>query len=163
MADAIGAISQVQVGGELYDIGLSQKANGIFYGTVDSTSTSTAFTVTIDGLTELVDGTMVYLRNTVVTSAAGFTVDINGLGGKKCYSNMTNATQDTTIFNIAYSMLFIYDSTLDSGNGGWWIYRGYNSDNNTIGYQLRTNSTAMPAITRTRYYRLLFTSADHTH
>ena len=142
--------------------GNANRTNAILYGTVDSTSTSTAFTATVAGLTQLVDGTTVYLRNGVVTSAAGFTVDINSLGGKKCYSNMTNATQDTTIFNINYSMLFIYDSTLDDGNGGFWIYRGYNSDNNTIGYQLRTNSTAMPTITRTRYYRLLFTSADRT-
>ena len=142
--------------------GNADRTNAILYGTVDGTSTSTAFTATVAGLTQLVDGTTVYLRNGVVTSAAGFTVDINSLGGKKCYSNMTNATQDTTIFNINYSMLFIYDSTLDGGNGGYWIYRGYNSDNNTIGYQLRTNSTTMPAITRTRYYRLLFTSADGT-
>ena len=142
--------------------GNANAANAILYGAVDSTSTATAYTATVAGLDQLVDGTCVMLHNGVVTSAAGFTVNINGLGAKKCYNNMTNATQDTTIFNINYTMLFIYSSELDEGNGGFWIYRGYNSDNNTIGYQLRTNSTAMPTVTRTRYYRLLFTSADRT-
>lgn len=142
--------------------GNANAANAILYGAVDSTSTATAYTATVAGLDQLVDGTCVMLHNGVVTSAAGFTVNINGLGAKKCYNNMTNATQDSTIFNVAYTMLFIYAEDLDEGNGGFWIYRGYNSDNNTIGYQLRTNATAMPTVTRTRYYRLLFTSADRT-
>lgn len=142
--------------------GNANRTNAILYGSVDSTSTATAFTATVAGLDQLVDGTCVMLHNGVVTSASGFTVNINGLGAKPCYSNMTNATRDTTIFNVAYTMLMVYSSSLNSGGGGWWIYRGYNSDTNTIGYQLRTNSTAMPAITRTRYYRLLFTSADGT-
>lgn len=143
--------------------GNADRTNAILYGSVDSTSTATAFTATVAGLDQLVDGTCVMLHNGVVTSASGFTININGLGAKPCYSNMTNATRDTTIFNVAYTMLMVYSSSLNSGDGGWWIYRGYNSDNNTIGYQLRTNSTAMPAITRTRYYRLLFTSADNAH
>ena len=142
--------------------GNAKVTNAILYGTVDGTSTSTVFTATVSGLTELVDGTCIMLHNGVVTSASGFTININSLGAKKCYNNMTNATQDTTIFNVNYTMLFIYSSALDSGAGGWWCYRGYNSDNNTIGYQIRTNSTAMPTISRTRYYRLLFTSADRT-
>ena len=141
--------------------GNANKSNAILYGIVDGTSTSTAFTATVAGLTAYTDGTTVMLKNGVVTSAAGFTVNINGIGAKPVYSNMAAATADTTIFNVNYTMLFVYDSTRVEG-GAWICYRGYNSDNNTIGYQLRTNSTAMPAITRTRYYRLLFTSADGT-
>ena len=141
--------------------GNADQANAILYGTVDGTSTSTAFTATVAGLDKYVDGTCVMLKNGVVTSAAGFTIDVNSLGAKPVYSNMAAATADTTIFNVNYTMLFVYDSTRVEG-GCWICYRGYNSDNNTIGYQLRTNSTAMPAITRTRYYRLLFTSADGT-
>ena len=141
--------------------GNANMTNAILYGTVDGTSTSTAFTATVDGLTAYTDGTCVMLKNGVATSAAGFTIDVNGIGAKPVYSNMAAATADTTIFNVNYTMLFVYDSTRVTG-GCWVCYRGYNSDNNTIGYQLRTNSTAMPAITRTRYYRLLFTSADNT-
>lgn len=108
--------------------GNAVKSNGILYAAVDSTSTSTAFTATVDGLTALYDGACVMLHNGVVTSAKGFTIDINGLGAKKCYSNMTNATQETTIFNVAYTMLFVYSTALDSGNGGWWVYRGYDAN-----------------------------------
>ena len=104
------------------------KAGGIPYGSVDSTSTSTIFTATVDGLTELYDGACVMLHNGVVTSAKGFTVNINGLGAKKCYNNLTNATQETTVFNVNYTLMFVYSTTLDDGNGGWWIYRGYDSD-----------------------------------
>lgn len=145
------------------------KAAGIMYGEVDSTSTSTAYTATIPGITSYYDGLTVMLRNGVVTSAENFTIDINGLGAVGSYSNMatgnditpTAPTRDSTIFNINYTMLFVYSSTVVSG-GCWICYRGYNSDTNTISYQIRTNSTTLPTVSRTRYYRILFTSADST-
>ena len=140
--------------------GNANTANAILYGTVDSTSTSTAYTATVAGLDQLVDGTCVMLHNGVVTSAAGFTVNVNSLGAKKCYSNLTNATQESTIFNVAYTLMFVYAEDLDEGNGGWWIYRGYDSNTNTIGYQLRTNSGNKVASDTGYRYRLWFTSAD---
>ena len=105
-----------------------------------------------------------------MTSAEGFTLDVNGLGAKPSYSNMatgnpetpTDPTRDTTIFNINYVMLFIYSSTIVSG-GAWICYRGYDSNTNTIGYQLRHNSSTLPASDKFYRYRLLFTSADNTH
>ncbi|MEE0870638.1 MAG: hypothetical protein U0L52_04610, partial [Bacteroidaceae bacterium] len=103
-----------------------------------------------------------WLKNGVVTSAANFTININNLGAKPVYNNMSAAGRETTIWNANYTMLFVYDSTRVEG-GCWILYRGYNSDNNTIGYQLRTNSTSLTTTDRTRYYRLLFTSADNTH
>ena len=130
------------------------------YGVVDNTSTSTAFTATVPGITALRDGVCMWLRNGVVTSATGFTININSLGAKPVYNNMAAAAQESTIFNINYTMLFVYDSTRVAG-GCWVCYRGYNSDTNTIGYQLRTNSTLLNTTDRTRYYRLLFTSADN--
>ena len=133
------------------------------WGKVDNTSTSTLFTATIDGITELKDGISFWLKNGVVTSASGFKVNINNLGAKKCYNNMTAATQDSTIFNINYTMLFVYDSSLDSGAGGYYIYRGYDANTNTIGYQLRTNSSTLPMKSITYRYRLLFTAADGEH
>ncbi len=140
--------------------GTAARTAGILYGAVDSTSTATVYTATVPGLTELVDGTCVMLHNGVVTSAAGFTVEVNNLGAKKCYNNMTNATQDTTIFNAAYTMLFVYSEDLDEGNGGWWIYRGYDGNTNTIGYQLRTNSGNKVAADTGYRYRIWLTSAD---
>lgn len=105
--------------------------NGIPFGIVDSTSTSTAYTATVDGITELKDGTAVLLKNGVVTSAAGFTINVNNLGAKPAYNNMADATAETTLFNINYTMLFVYDTTRVEG-GAWILYRGYNSDT-TVG------------------------------
>ena len=133
----------------------------IAYGQVASTSTSTVFTATVAGVTELVDGTTVMLRNGVVTSAAGFTINVNGLGAKPVYSSMHDATADTTVFNINYTMLFVYDTTRVSG-GCWICYRGYNTNDNTLGYQVRTNSSRMYASDKTYRYRILL-AVDDTH
>lgn len=143
--------------------GAATVTNGIHYATVDSTSTATVFTATVPGITELRDGVTIMLHNGVVTSASGFTLNINGLGAKPCYNNMTNATRETTIFNVAYTMMFVYSTELNSGSGGWWVYRGYDANTNTIGYQLRTNSTTLTVTDTARYYKLYFTSADGNH
>ena len=137
------------------------RTSSIPYGQVDATSTSTAYTATVPGITELRDGVCVWLKNGVVTSEAGFTINVNNLGAKPSYSNMAAATADTTIFNVNYTMLFVYDSTRVSG-GCWVCYRGYDSNSNTIGYQLRTNSMSMAVSGATYRYRILFTSADGT-
>lgn len=149
--------------------GNAVKSNGILYGAVDSTSTATVFTATVDGLTELYDGVTIMLHNGVVTSASGFTIEINGLGALPVYSNMaagnavtpTAPSRETTIFNINYTMMFTYSSTIVSG-GGWICYRGYDANTNTIGYQLRTNNTVRNVSDTARYYKLYFTSADDT-
>ena len=138
------------------------KTTGIPFGICDSTSTATAFTVTVPGIYKLEDGVCCMVKNGVVTSASGFTLNVNGLGGKPCYTNLAAATRDTTIFNVSYTMLFVYDSTRVSG-GCWICYRGYDANTNTIGYQLRTNSTVMTVTDTARYYKLYFTSADGNH
>lgn len=147
--------------------GTANKTASIPFGVVDSTSTSTAYTATVDGITELRDGICVLLQNSVVTSASGFTININGLGAKPIYNNLatgnpttpTAPTRDTTIFNINYTMLFIYHSTLVDG-GAWICYRGYDANTNTIGYQLRANSYSKAMTDITYRYRILFSSAD---
>ena len=131
------------------------------YGECDNTSTSTAFTATVPGITELRHGVVMLLKNGVVTSASGVTININGLGAKPSYNNMAAATADTTLFNVNYTMLFIYDENRVAG-GCWVCYRGYNSDTNTIGYQLRTNSTVLTVTDTARYYKIYFSSADNT-
>lgn len=104
-------------------------ANGILLGYVDDTSTATDFTATVEGLDALYDGVAVMLHNGVVTSASGFVLNVNSLGDKPVYNNLatgnditpTNPTRDTTIFNINYTMLFVYDSQLVDG-GAWICY-----------------------------------------
>lgn len=139
--------------------GSANFANGIHYGAVDATSTSTKFTATIPGITSYYHGLIIFLKNGVVTSASGFTININGLGAKPSYSNMSAATADTTLFNINYTMLFIYDENRIDG-GCWVCYRGYDANTNTIGYQLRSNSSTLPMKQVTYRYRILFTSFD---
>lgn len=159
-------VSNIQANNTSYSI----RATGIPFGECDSTSTSTAFTVTVPGIRELTDGVCCMIKNGVVTSESGFTLNVNGLGAKPSYSNMatgndvtpTNPTRDTTIFNINYAMLFVYSSTIVEG-GGWICYRGYDANTNTIGYQVRSNSYSLPATQKFYRYRLLFTSADGSH
>ena len=155
-------ISSLNFAGSSTPGGAADKAASIPYGEVDSTSTSTVFTATVPGITKLEDGVCVYLRNNIVTSATNFTLNINDLGAKPVYNNLADATRDTNIFNKAYTMFFIYNSARVSG-GCWDCYRGYDSNTNTLGYQIRTASTSLPVTSTTGRYRLLFTSPDHTH
>ena len=151
---------------DTYDI-RSKLTAAIPYGECDSTSTATAFTATVTGLDALYDGACVMLKNGIVTSAANFTINVNNLGAKPCYNNMatgnditpTAPTRDTTIFNQNYTMLFVYSESIVEG-GGWICYRGYDGNTNTIGYQLRTNSSNMVAADTGYRYRIWLTSAD---
>lgn len=131
----------------------------VFYGVVDNTSTATAFTAQIPGITAYEEGLVVILKNGVVTSASGFTININGLGALPVYTNLGAESRETTIFNVAYTMMFVYEHRVSGGD--WLCYRG--SDTNTIGCQLRTNSMSLPMKSITYRYRLLFTSADGAH
>ena len=116
------------------DGGTANKAASIPFGTVDSTSTATAFTATVDGITELRNGVSLYLKNTVVSSAAAstapkcWTLNINNLGAKPVYVTTAAATYSTTHFTKNYKMLFTYDESLNSGNGGWYIGQLFNTN-----------------------------------
>ena len=66
------------------------------------------------------------LKNGVVSSASGFTININGIGAKPVYNNMASSSQESIIFNENYTMLFVYDSSRGT-NGGWVCYRGYDA------------------------------------
>lgn len=137
---------------------LSKKTVSIPFGQVDESSTSTAYTATIDGITELRNGVCMYLRNGDVTSASGYTININNLGAKPVYQSMSGAVT-TTVFTATFTGFFVYNEDRIEG-GCWDLYYGYYTNTNTIGYQLRTNSMSLPMKSVTYRYRLLFTSAD---
>lgn len=141
--------------------GAASRTAAIPIGKVDASSTSTAFTATVPGIDRLYEGVCVWLTNGVVTSAAGFTVNINGLGAKPCFSSLESASQSSTVFNLKYTMLLVYNEKRVAG-GCWDIVYGYDSNTNSIGYQLRTNSLTMPMADTCYRYRLLFTSQDGT-
>lgn len=129
------------------------------FGHVDAGSTSTAITATVPGVTKLADGVAAYITNGVVTSASGWTLNVNGLGPRPVYSTLAAATRATTLFNTNYTLLFVYNSSRVTG-GCWDAYYGYDSNTNTLGYLLRTNSMSLPMSDATARYRLFFTSAD---
>lgn len=141
--------------------GTADRAASIPFGQVDSTSTSTAFTATVPGITELRDGVCVFLMNGVVTSASGFTININNLGAKPAYQTLAAATRVTTLFNVNYTMLFIYNSSRVAG-GCWDMFYGYNSDTNTLAYNVRTNVSAGNMNSQLYRYEILFTLPDGT-
>ena len=142
--------------------GNAKQSNGILWGQIDDTSTSTAFTATVPSLNELYDGACVYLTNGVVTSASGWTLNVNGLGAKPVYQTMALATRVTTLFNINYTMMFIYNSHRVA-DGCWDMYYGYNSDTNTTAYQVRSNGSGYKAQAKFYRYRLLFEAMDGVH
>lgn len=137
-------------------------ANGIPYGVVDGTSTKTAFTATVSGVTSLYDGLVILLKNNVVASASGCTLNVNSLGAKPIHYSTALNTGISTTYSATMTALFYYDSTRNSGNGAWVFYYGYDANTNTIGYQIRTNSMSLPMSDIVYRYRLLFTSADGT-
>lgn len=142
--------------------GNAYTSNGILFGQIDSNSTATVMAATVPGLTRLYDGVAVYLMNGVITSASGWTLNVNGLGALPVYQTLAAASRSTTIFNVNYTMLFIYNSKRVEG-GCWDIYYGYNSDTNTTAYQVRSNGAGYKAQAKFYRYRLLFEGMDGVH
>ena len=140
---------------------LSKKTSSIPFGQVDSTSTATVITAQVDGIDELRDGVCCYLKNGVVSSTTHWTLNINGLGAKPVYQTMAAAGRITTLFNVNYTMLFVYNSSRVEG-GCWDMFYGYNSNSDTTGYIIRHGNSSLPISTNMYRYRLVFTSADGT-
>lgn len=149
--DIIDAAQDTAIANKLAINGNAYKTSSIPMGKVDSTSTATEFTATIEGITELRDGVCMWLTNGVITSASGFTININGLGAKPCYSSIAAATQSTTIFNINYTLLMIYNE--DRVDSGCWDIV-YGIDTNTtytpyaLGFGYGTSTTAEATIAK---------------
>lgn len=135
-------------------------ATKIPFGALDNTSTSTVMTATVTGITALEDGTAAYIRNGVVTSASGVTLNVNNLGAKPIYNTLSNAAISST-YGINSTMLFIYNSSRVAG-GCWDMYYGYNSNDNTLAYQVRTERTSRPLTDRLSRYLFCFSQPDGT-
>lgn len=142
---------------------VSEKTQMFFTGQVDDTSTRTDIKATVPGVTELKDGLVILVKNGVVASNTNCTLNINGLGAKRLTYSTTTTAFLTTQWAAATTVLLYYDSDYNSGDGAWVFYYGYDSNTNTIGYQLRTNYTTMPMTSKMYRYRLMFTSPDHQH
>lgn len=110
--------------GTTYDV-ISKTGRGIIRCETDSTSTSTAFVVTVDGLTELYNGIILLIKNTKVTSATNCTLNVNGLGAKRIWLSQSNG-YCTTHWGLNQTYLFIYDAT----NEKWELQQGRDTDYN---------------------------------
>ena len=131
------------------------------FGTTDFSSTSTAYTATVEGITELRSGVACYIMNTKVTSATGFTVNINGLGAKPVYLVSAAASRATTQFAVNYTWLLVYNENRVAG-GCWDMSYLYNTDNNTIGYNIRNYSGSLTAKAAIYRYMVLLTVDENT-
>ena len=102
---------------------LGLRASGILIGRTNSTSTATVQTATVPGLTELFDGMFMFIYNSTIASASGWTLNINGLGAKQVYNSQNART--TTGFAKNTWFPLIYDGVNDR------FVIGYITDNNT--------------------------------
>lgn len=149
--DTIDAAQDTAIAGKLPANGNAYRSASIPMGQLDSTSTATVMTAQVDGITELRDGVCMWLRNGVVNSASGFTLNINGLGAKPLYGSLTESSRATTTFTKAYTLLLIYNSTRVEG-GCWDIV--YGIDNNTtytpqrLGFGYGTCTTAAATVAK---------------
>lgn len=100
------------------------RTNGLPYGVVDGTSTETALTVQIPGITELYDGLCILVKNNVASSNTNCTLNVNSLGAKRIHYSTALDTAITTQWSATITALFYYDSSRNSGDGAWVYYYG---------------------------------------
>ena len=111
----------------------------IFRGETGSTSTSTAFVVTVSGITSLYDGLTVVIKNATITSASGCTLNVSGTGAKRIWVSYSN-TGCTTHWALNQTYLFIYDLT----NDRWELQSGRDRDTNTNTWRgIQVNGTQL--------------------
>lgn len=148
--DAIGKAARAAGVGQ-------SKPHKIPFGNITGVS-GTVWSATVPGVTVLEDGVAAYIRNGVTTSVSGWTLNVNGLGAKPVYSSMASASAVTTTYNINYTMLFVYNSSRVTG-GCWDMYYCYNSDTNTIAYNVR-HYQSRRLKNKLYKYNLCFTDKD---
>lgn len=109
-----------------YDI-VGKLGRGLVRATKSSTSTSTAFDLTADGITELYDGLTIWFRNDATASASGIKLNLNNLGLKNVYRSQRNTAVTTDIEANAIH-LFVYESA----NDRWVKMEGTYTGNDNI-------------------------------
>lgn len=141
-------IDKIDFNGNTYKIDYSH----IPYGTINANSTSTIFNATVDGITELSNGVCAIIKNGIITSASGCTLNVNSLGAKPIYNVMAETAQITTEFNKDYTALFIYN-TIRVSTGCWDMYCNYGNSGSSsssaphFGICSTTSGTAAKTVT----------------
>ena len=100
---------------------------------------------------------------TSISTLELFDKDGQSLGWHPVFRNansvFTTAYAVDSVLPLVFDANYSYTYNSVSHTGAWKI-ADYDSNTNTIGYQLRTNSSTMPMKQITYRYRLLFTSLD---
>ena len=130
----------------------------VWSGTCATAAATGAKEATVTGFTSanLKTGTIVLVSFDNANSAAvgDLTLNINGTGAYGIKQNRagTIGNFDDKSYLKANTYPFIF-------NGTYWV-TWYNTDTNTIGYNIRTNAMALPMKNDMYRYRIAFTSAD---
>ena len=130
-------LSNINLNGTAYNLKDTKARGSLQVYEVDSTSTSTAFTVTVPFITEYTSDICFILHNGVVNSAAGNTLNVNGLGAKPIYL-MAGGPYATGVMNKAFKIgrftLVTYDP--DGISGGCWLmgFFDYSLEDTTYEY-----------------------------
>ena len=134
---------------------------GIYPVRGTQTASTNLWAGTITGVTELVDGLTIayYLPYAGTSTAATLQLNFadNGTYSESVPIYYTGTTALTTQYAAGSTIILTYWATENK-----WSRADYNTNDNTIGYRLRTNATTMTVTDTARYYKLYFTSADNT-
>lgn len=128
--------------GSVIDGGKSiAQTQAVFFGTIDSTSTAAELTATVNGLTEIVPGTTVYIYNGVISGSSSCTLNINNLGALSIYRGGNEYSR--VGFSKNHTWQLIYNPVRVTG-GCWDMQYGQYSYVN-LGYYDRESSYSLIA------------------
>ena len=124
-----------------------------------------------DSVTEYRDGMIVCVKVPVAGHGTyGTGLQINSLGYKPVVFNVNSMISTRysvgavvwAVYNATQTASLYIDSTAAVTVTGCWQVQDYDTNTNTIGYQLRTNSSTRPVSSATYRYRLMFSSLDNS-
>lgn len=115
----------------------ADRASSMPFGRIDSSSTNAVLLVNgVSGITELKDGVFFFGYNPSFTPTSASTLNVNGLGAKYMVASNANNTR-SAIWTSGTTYMLIYDESKENGNGAWVVSYGFNSNSDTIGYDVR--------------------------
>ena len=130
-----------------YEVSTPQVVSKIPVGTLDRGSTSTQLVASVSGVDELSNGVVAYVSNILpLTSAAGCTLNVNGLGSKPIYNAYTGTRVTTEIVSDS-SYLFIFNSSRISGGSWDMLSSAQTASTTNIAYGICTTSVDSSAKT----------------
>lgn len=146
--------------GITYNIKDAEARQKIPWAIVDSTSTATAYTIQVPGITKLENGVSFICWNNKITSEANCTLNVNGLGAKPMYLPTAAASRVTTHFSVNYMWLMVYNENRVSG-GCWDMMYLFNSNTTYAVFNALTHANAAYLAKSVIYrYQLCFQCDD---